>query len=160
MTAFLKPVIGGLLLVVFATPLSAEDKPEKTSKDDTTAKLTIQLAPEKSKEVTVSAGQSAMAVFNLCKPAKVYVDDDPWFICPAADGGHYLLMFASEGAVKELQKRLDPNRDKLYAVVHYPKQPGDEGRFLLPKSWNETCVRGVRHAESPAWVATRPRSPR
>lgn len=139
MNAFVKLLISGLLFFAFITPQLAEDKPEKAAKNESKADLTIRLPSEKSKEVTVSAGQSAMAVFNLCKPAKVYVDDDPWLICPAADGGRYLLMFASEGTVKELKKRLDPNRDKLYAAVHYPKKPGDKGRFLLPKSWNETA---------------------
>ena len=80
----------------------------------------------------MARGQNATDIHNLCKPAKVYADDDPWFAAMAAGGGSYVFFFATEGTPEEMRARLDPRRGKLHAVLRYPTDLKDNGRFLLP----------------------------
>ena len=59
---------------------------------------------------------------------------------PAAAGGSYVLLFASEGPAGQLTERLDPSRDTLYAVLHYPSESQEKGTFLLPANLsNKSC---------------------
>jgi len=102
-----------------------------------TAKIELPLGEGKTKVVSVALGQSAMDVHRLCKPAKVYADDDPWLIATAAGGGAYVFLFAAEGTAEEMRGQLDPRRGKLYAVLRYPTDAREKGRFLLPDTTSE-----------------------
>ncbi|MBN1854884.1 MAG: hypothetical protein JW829_19275 [Pirellulales bacterium] len=140
MKNFSSVVLGGLLFFFMIGPLATANDPEESKGDDTTAKIDILLRSKKSKTITVSLEQTAMDVYNLCKSAAVYADDDPWLGYAAAGGGHYVLMFYAEGTMKEMRGRPDANRDKLYPVVHYPSMSLENGRFILPKAWRDrTC---------------------
>ena len=101
-----------------------------TNRTDRTAKLQLQLEADKVKVVSVALGQSAKKVVDLCKPAKVYADDDPWLSYQAAGGGGYVLFFSHQ----DTANRLDPRRGSLYAVAHYPTGSRDGGAFLLPEA--------------------------
>ena len=92
----------------------------------------LKLGSDKTKTISVALGQSAVDIHNLCKPAKVYADDDPWLAAMAVGGGAYVFLFAAEGTPEEMRGRLDPRRGKLYAVLHYPTDSRDNGKFLLP----------------------------
>jgi hypothetical protein len=121
-----------------AATMAAAAREETASR--TTAQLSLDLANGQSKSVTVVLGQTASEIFNLCKPARVYADDDPWLAYAAAGGGSYLLLFTAEGTAKEMRGRLDPRHDTLYAVVHYPTDFKSNGRFLLPETMRKrTC---------------------
>ena len=121
-----------LFVVLNAVPANAEDPQPGSSRDVETAKVELRLSEGEAKVVTVSPGQSAREVVNLCRPAKVYADDDPWLIYPAAGGGYYVFMFSAEGTSKQMQGRLDPSRDRLYAVVRYRTDARENGKFLIP----------------------------
>jgi hypothetical protein len=110
---------------------------KKSPGDNKTAKIKLKLGDGKAKPISVTLGQSAIEVYNLCRPVKVYADDDPWLICLADGGGTYVFFFCAEGAAEEIRGRLDPRRDKLYAVLRYPTESRDNGKFVLPGSMRD-----------------------
>jgi len=117
-----------VLLCAGCAPLAASG--------DKAAELKLELASGKTKVVTVILGQSAGKVVALCKPPKVYADDDPWLAYKATGGGGYVLFFSHQGP----QGRLDPRGGSLYAVAHYPTGSRDDGTFLLPAAMRgKTC---------------------
>jgi hypothetical protein len=113
---------------------------EAAQHDAETTTIELKLDSEKVKEVEVALGQSAKEVFTRLQPAPVAADDDPWFLYAAAGGGHYALFFRAEGTPRQMQGRLNPGRDKLYAVVHYPTKAEVDGKFLLPEKMRGTTV--------------------
>jgi hypothetical protein len=129
-------VLAGLLALssLAARQVRPADDQPAAADPQTTVKLELRLGPGKTHHVTVSVGQTAKEVVQLCKPAKPFADDDPWVGYPAAAGGSYVLMFAAEGTPDQMKERLDPSRDKLYAVMHYPAESQEHGKFLLPQS--------------------------
>ncbi len=110
----------------------ATDLPLPDAKNEHTAEIELKLGGDRTKTVSVALGQNAIDIYNLCKPAKVYADDDPWLAAMAAGGGAYVFFFAAEGTPEEMRGRLDPRRDKLYAILRYPTESKDSGTFLLP----------------------------
>jgi hypothetical protein len=133
-------VLGALLSFLTIGLVAGAGGREWAANDEMTAKIELQLGPEKANVVTVALGQTATEVLHLCKPAKVYADDDPWLGYVAAGGGSYVLMFSAEGTVNEMKGRRDPGRDKLYAVMHYPTESRKDGTILLPATLRDrTC---------------------
>jgi predicted methyltransferase len=141
-------VLGGLLfsfLVIGPVPTAdaqeaTADTQETTADTQTSVQIELLLGPGKTHSVTVASGQTAREILRLCKPAKVSADDDPWLGYPAAAGGSYVLLFAAEGTSDQMKGRLDPNRDKLCAVIRYPSESQENGKFLLPETLREkTC---------------------
>lgn len=110
----------------------ATDLPPPEAKDEDTVEIELELGGDRTKAVSVALGQSAADIYGLCRPAKVYADDDPWLAVKAAGGGAYVLFFAAEGTPEEMRGRLDAQRDKLYAVLRYPADSKDNGTCLLP----------------------------
>lgn len=113
---------------------------EAAQHDAETTTIELKLDSEKFMEVEVALGQSAKDVFTHLQPAPVAADDDPWLLYAAAGGGHYALFFRAEGTLRQMQGRLPPGRDKLYAVVHYPTEAEVDGKFLLPEKMRGTTV--------------------
>jgi hypothetical protein len=129
-----------LCVLMGVVPANADDSQDQALRDANTANLELRIGQGKTKAITVTLAQSAREVYRLCRPAKVYADDDPWLICPAVGDGYYAIFFSAEGTAKEMQGRLDPSRDQLYAVVRYPTDTRENGKFLLPPSMkNRTC---------------------
>lgn len=128
-------------MVAFAAPDGVADEivgqepsnRKAGQRDAESTTVELKLASGQAKEVEVALGQSAREVLTRLKPAPAAADDDPWLLYMAAGGGHYVLFFCAEGAAREMQGRLDPGRDKLCAVVHYPTESPVDGKFLLPK---------------------------
>ncbi len=110
----------------------ATDLPSPNEKNENAARIELKLGSDKTKTISVTLGQSAVDIQNLCRPAQVYADDDPWLAAMAAGGGSYVFFFAAEGTPEEMRGRLDARRDKLYAVLRYPTESKDNGTFLLP----------------------------
>jgi hypothetical protein len=125
-----------LAVILVGTPAVARGI-EKSPEDNETAQIELKLGDGKAKTVSVVLEQSAIDVYNLCKPAKVYADDDPWLIAMGAGDGMYVFFFAAEGTPEEMRGRLDPRRDKLYAVLRYPTDSRDNGTFLLPSTMGD-----------------------
>jgi hypothetical protein len=123
--------VASLAFISAVAPAYAELS-EKSSGDNTTAQIELKLGDDETTSITVALEDSAIEVFNRCKPAKVYADDDPWLIAIAAGGGTYVFFFAAEGTLEEMKGRCDPRRDKLYAVLRYPTDSRENGTFLLP----------------------------
>ncbi|MGD9127213.1 MAG: hypothetical protein PVH19_07515 [Planctomycetia bacterium] len=155
MNGFFRSVCGSLLLVLMVTFWVGADvvskEAEVTPKTDTSKKaddpkkepekpaeieLEIRAGKEKTKALTVTPGMSALEVFKLASPIMPGVDDDPWLLYPAADGGGYLLLFSDEGTQEEMTGQLRATgKSKLYAVVYYSGNEPKDGRFLYPKRW-------------------------
>ncbi len=125
-------VFFGKVIGIDGSPPPATDLPSPNAKNEDTAKIELKLGSDKTKTISVALGQSAVDIHNLCRPAKVCADDDPWLAAMAAGGGSYVFLFAAEGTPEEMRGRLDPRRDKLYAVLRYPTDSKDNGTFLLP----------------------------
>jgi hypothetical protein len=113
---------------------------EAAQHDAETTTIELKLDSKKVKEVEVTLCQSAKEVFKRLEPVPVAADDDPWLLYAAARGGHYALFFCAEGTVREMKGRLNPGRDKLNAVVHYPTEAQVDGKFLLPEKMRGTTV--------------------
>jgi hypothetical protein len=113
---------------------------EAAQNEAETTTIELNLKSGKVKEVELALGQSARAIFERLKPAQVAVDDDPWLLYLAPGGGHYALFFRAEGAIREMEGRLNPDRDQLYAVIHYPAEAPAHGKFLLPEEMRDTTV--------------------
>jgi len=142
MTMFAETVLAGLLALssLAANQVCPADEQPAAADPEPSVKLALRLGPGKTHHVTVSVGQTAKEVVQLCKPAKPFADDDPWVGYTAAAGGSYVLMFAAEGTPDQMKGPFDPGRDKLYAVMHYPAESQENGKFLLPKSLHDrTC---------------------
>ncbi len=132
MHMYFRLVTTALLTLSMSNSLTGAEDHGKSLQGDKTTKLDLKLADGGGKTISVSLGQTARDVYNLCKPAKVYADDDPWFTYLAADGGAYAFLFSAEGTAEEMKGRLDPRRNKLYAVLRYPRESRDGGKLLLP----------------------------
>ncbi len=128
-TAFITLLVFGL-----ASVRVADAGAEKSPNDDGTTQVQLKLRDGKTKSVSVALGQSGFDVYRLCKSAKIYADDDPWLIAMAAGEGMYIFLFCAEGTPEEMRGRLDPRRDKLYALLRYPTDARDKGKFLIPKT--------------------------
>ena len=122
---------------VAVSVLALADGQEKATHDGSTAKIELLLGEGKAKVISVALGQSAREVFNLCKPAKVYADDDPWLGCMAAGGGHYVLFFQAEGADAFGQKVAK----KIVPAILLPPRP-------IRKVWILGIVAIVLQAET------------
>lgn len=108
------------------------DQAAWSQEDVETAEIKLSLGSDQVKTISVTLGQNAIDIYALCKPAKIYADDDPWLAAEAAGGGSYVFFFTAEGTPEALQDRLDPRRGKLYAVLRYPTDSTDNGTFVLP----------------------------
>lgn len=134
---YCRAAAGALLTFILSgAPASAEGLDE-SPEDNKTAKIELKLGNGEAKTISVALEQSAIDVDKLCRPAKVYADDDPWLIAMAAGGGTYVFFFAAEGTPEEMKGRLDPRRDKLYAVLRYPTDSRDNGTLLLPDTMRD-----------------------
>ena len=99
------------------------------AKQSPSVSLDLLLDSGQRRSISVSLGQSAMQVADLCRPAKVYADDDPWIFCPAAGGGIFVFFFTCP----DTKTPCDAGSDQLYAVALYTTQQNG-GAFLLPES--------------------------
>jgi hypothetical protein len=134
----LPPIAGNWDAVNGAT--ATEEQPRDISRANQNASLNLLIGKEETKSVTVTLGQTASEIVDLCRPARPYADDDPWLAYMASGGGSYLLLFTAEGTAEELRGKPDSSHDTLYAVVHYPTESKSDGEFLLPETMRErTC---------------------
>lgn len=131
-------------MALVALSASAAEPGRKHSESEAawrkTATLELRLPPNETREVEVALGQTAREIVNRLQPARPAVDDDPWLLYPAAGGGYYALLFSADGSVKEIEGRLDPSRDQLYAVIKYPGEPVSGGKYLLPERLHESTA--------------------